>query len=119
MIYFIAGLIGFLSSLLFFRFDFMPKLKTIWQLNQVMLDLIQSDTSDEIKQQGILKHSLDLFKASILLFLITIVTLMPLSFYACIFWNEIQLPNIMLLSSLLNLVGFLLGLFLFRSKHEK
>lgn len=119
MIYCIAGLIGFVSSIIFLRLNFMPKLKTILHLNHAMLALIQSDSSDDIKQQGILMHSRNLFKTSIILFIITFVTLVPFGFFGWIFWNEIQLMNIMLLSSVINLIGFLVGLLLFHHKYEK
>jgi hypothetical protein len=119
MIYCIAGLIGFVSSIIFLRLDFMSKLKTILHLNHAILALIQSDSSDDIKQQGILEHSWNLFKASFVLFMITFVTLVPLGFFGWIFWNEIQLLRIMLLSSIVNLAGFIVGLFLFHHKNEK
>lgn len=119
MIYCNAGLIGFVSSIIFLRLDFIPKLKTIWHLNHAILTVIQSDSSDDIKQQGILEHSMNLFKASFVLFIITFVTLAPLGFFCWIFWNEIQLMSNMLLSSVVNLIGFLVGLFLFHHKHEK
>ena len=119
MIFVIAGLLGFVSSILFFKLDFMPKMKTIWQLNQAILELIQSDSSDDMKQQGILQLSLNLFKVSIVLFHITLVTLAPLGFFFLIFWNEIQLIGIMLMSSIVNIVGFLIGIMIFGHKHEK
>ena len=108
--------IGIVTYFLFKKFEFRLILKAIWSSNQAMLSIIQSNVSDDEKQDGILTHSRKLFIASIKLLAASLLIVLPMGLFYGYYHEDVAFNQFMLPTSLINLVGIFVGVLLFRPK---
>lgn len=109
-------LVGLCTYFLFKKIDFGQVLKSIWNSNQEILSLLQSNVSDESKQVGILSHSRNLFMASCKLLVISIVIVLPMGMFYWIYRAEFTFNEFIIQTGLINLAGILVGPLIFRFK---